>query len=64
MEQERYDIGRNEDELTCWFYSDGQRGKILKGVQFQPKLKVGENVFNLAFGDWDEVLFRVQDFIR
>jgi len=61
MEQEKYDIGRNENELTYWFYSEGPKGKILKGVQFQPKPKVGRNVFNLAFGDWNESSGKIDD---
>ena len=61
MEQERHDIGRNEVEFTYWFYSEGPKGKILKAVQFQPKPKVGRNVFNLAFGDWDESRGKIDD---
>ena len=61
MEQERYDIGRNEDTFEYRFFSEGPKGKILKAVQFQPKPKVGRNVFNLAFGDWDESKGKIDD---
>lgn len=35
------------------FYSYGPRGKIMKAVRFQYRPDVGQNVFNLLFGDYD-----------
>jgi len=54
MEQEKYDIQKEEGSFRYWFYSEGPKGKILKAVQFQYTPEWGRNVFNLAFGDWDE----------
>jgi hypothetical protein len=61
MEQERYDIGRNEDDFTYWFYSEGPKGRIRKRVQFQHRPELGKNAFNLSFGDWDESTGRLND---
>jgi hypothetical protein len=61
MEQERYNVDKDEEDFVYWFYSDGLRGKIRKGVKFQQKPELGKNVFNLAFGDWDESSGRLND---
>ena len=52
MEWEIYEYERGEEGLKYWFYSEGPRGWIKKGVNFQWMRGLGESTFNLAFGDF------------
>jgi len=61
MEQEKYDIKREEDTFEYRFFSEGPRGRILKAVRFQHMPELNRNVFNLAFGDWDESKGKIND---
>ena len=61
MEMERYRLIRDEGELDYLFYSFGPRGRVMKIVQFQPVTEFGKNVFNIAFGDFDEFTGRMND---
>ncbi|HVV03664.1 MAG TPA: hypothetical protein VHC96_05540 [Puia sp.] len=61
MEQEKYDIQKEEDRFVYWFFSEGPKGKILKRVQFQHMPELNRNAFNLTFGDWDESTGRLND---
>ena len=61
MEQERYDIKKEEGSFEYWFYSEGAKGKILKAVKFQYMPELNRNAFNLAFGDWDVSTGRLND---
>jgi hypothetical protein len=61
MEQERYTIEKDENIFVYRFYSEGVNGKVLKMVRFQPTPELGRNVFNLAFGDWDESTEKLND---
>lgn len=61
MTLEKYPVLTNIDHLTYEFISEGPRGAIKKIVMFQ---EVQENIFNLAFGDWDEVNQRIDDTTR
>jgi hypothetical protein len=54
MEMERYNVERDEEDFVYLFYSEGPKGRIRKMVRFQRIPDFGRNVFNLAFGDWDE----------
>ncbi|MBN8855388.1 MAG: hypothetical protein BGO55_27250 [Sphingobacteriales bacterium 50-39] len=54
MEQERYDIEKDKNDFVYWFFSEGPRGRIKKGVRFRHMPDVGKNAFNLAFGDWED----------
>jgi len=61
MEWEIYDLDKNEDGFTYEFFSDGPKGRIKKIIQFQHLNDLGKNVFNLSFGDFDEVINRIND---
>jgi hypothetical protein len=43
------------------FYSEGQRGRIKKIIQFQRADHLGKNVFNLAFGDFNRATGSMED---
>jgi len=50
---DRYELEVSE-RFTCFkFISEGPKGNITKVVQFQPTRR--EDIFNLAFGDWDDL---------
>jgi hypothetical protein len=63
MEWERYELVKIAD-LLYEFYSEGPKGRIRKLVKFQPMQYIGNNVFNLAFGDWNEQAERFDDKVR
>jgi hypothetical protein len=46
------------DPYLYHFYSEGPQGRIKKAVVYG---QIEENLFNLAFGDWDEELQRIND---
>lgn len=50
MNLPKYPVFAN-DPFGYVFYSEGPRGRIKKGVFFT---KIGGNLFNLGFGDWNE----------
>ena len=43
------------------FYSEGPQGSIKKAIIYA---QIEDNLFNLAFGDWDEELRRINDSSR
>ena len=51
----------NADHSRFEFKSEGPRGAIKKVVEYQ---YVGSNIFNLAFGDWDEEMQKMKDHVR
>jgi hypothetical protein len=58
MIQPTYPISSIGDRLSYEFFSEGPKGSIKKVVQyreFQP------NIFNIAFGDWNETLQQIDD---
>ena len=59
MEWEIYKL--EKEDLVYRFCSDGPRGKIAKVIRFQEFRSLGRNVFNLAFGDLDEVTNKMDD---
>lgn len=61
MHLETYPIISDQQHKNYEFISQGPRGTIKKAVQYK---HLGFNVFNLAFGDWDEKLQQLQDDIR
>jgi len=60
MEWDIYKLGKIDD-FAYEFYSEGAKGKIRKLVRFQYSIDLGKNVFNLAFGDFDEATGRMND---
>jgi len=58
---ERYNVERDEEDFVYLFYSEGPKGRIRKMVRFQRIPDFGRNVFNLAFGDWDDLAGKMND---
>lgn len=59
MKKEKYHY-KTEDKFEYFeFYSEGPKGVIKKVVEFQPTLQ--ENVYNLAFGDYDKEAKGIDD---
>ncbi|MBS1663567.1 MAG: hypothetical protein JST68_21170 [Bacteroidetes bacterium] len=63
MEWERYKLVKNTD-YQYEFYSEGLRGRLKKIIEFQPMKYLGATVFNLAFGNWNEITRRLDDETR
>jgi hypothetical protein len=61
MIQERYSVVSDNDHLTYEFLSEGPKGTIKKVVFYQ---EINDNLFNLAFGDWDETKQKIDDKIK
>lgn len=61
MKLEKYTIVSDDRHLTYEFLSEGPKGNIKKVVSYK---EIGDNLFNLAFGDWNEVENKVYDNAR
>ena len=59
MQKEKYELTTDPDVATFRFVSKGPKGEIPKLIMFQ-KTSI-ENVYNLAFGDWDEQTNAIDD---
>lgn len=59
MHLPRYPLSSSESLMTFEFISEGEKGFIHKIVQFQPTNVTG--IFNLAFGDKDQVTGDIND---
>jgi hypothetical protein len=46
------------DPFIYHFYSEGPQGRIKKAVIYAP---IEDDIFNLAFGDWNEEVRRIDD---
>jgi hypothetical protein len=57
----RYPVVIADDLFTYEFYSEGLVGKIRKVISYE---RVAENLYNLAFGDWNQRRQRVDDSTR
>ncbi len=57
----RYPVRVSEDYLSYWFFSEGPKGRVAKGVRY---ILVGENLYNLGFGDMDEEGQEINDLSR
>lgn len=60
MEWEMYQLNK-ENDFAYNFYSEGPKGKIQKVIRFRHLNDLGKNVFNLAFGDFDEANDKIDD---
>lgn len=60
MDLERYPSFASTDYQEYEFYSEGPKGKVKKIVRYQ-KISEKPIVYNLAFGDEDEVTGRIND---
>ena len=63
MEEGKYGLTWNGGDFAYEFYSEGIKGRIKKQLQFQPVRDLGENVYNVALGDQDEVTGRFDNFV-
>ncbi len=54
----RYQYKTNSGFLDYEFFSEGPKGKIKKVIRYT---KIGDAVFNLAFGDLDEATGEISD---
>jgi hypothetical protein len=61
MNLEKYSVVSDNDHTAYEFLSEGPKGTIKKVVFYQ---EIGKNIFNLAFGDWDEGGQKINDKIR
>jgi hypothetical protein len=61
MKYPKYPVTASADHHTYLFFSEGPKGKITKGVIYS---KIGINLFNLGFGDWNESLKELDDSSR
>ena len=61
MNIEKYTLVSDSDHIAYEFLSEGPKGIIKKIVFYE---EIENNVFNLSFGDWDEVEQRSNDKIR
>ena len=58
MHLPRYQYKTNSGFLDYEFFSEGPKGKIKKVIRYT---KIGDAVFNLAFGDLDEATGEISD---
>jgi hypothetical protein len=58
MNLPKYPIFASEEKHEYGFFSMGPMGKIRKVVRYD---KIGNDLFNLGFGDWDEELNGTND---
>src|SRR6267142_2175099 len=61
MKYPKYPIEKRENPFVFVFVSDGPHGKIKKGVYYA---KIGSNLFNLGFGDWNKEPLELDDSSR
>lgn len=61
MNLERYNLIAGPQLEWFEFFSQGPKGVIRKAIQFLP---LEGNIYNLAFGDWDEVNQKINDKAR
>lgn len=61
MNLEKYPVKAMRGKKRFEFNSIGARGKIKKVIIFQ---KMGPNFFNLAFGDWDKKISKIDSSAR
>jgi hypothetical protein len=61
MQLETYSIVSTDEHKFYEFYSEGPKGRIKKVVIYRKAIGLRDNIFNLAFGDWDEKFQRLDD---
>jgi hypothetical protein len=49
MNHPKYPVVASSDYLNYFFFSDGPKGRIAKGVLYS---QIEGNLYNLSFGDW------------
>jgi hypothetical protein len=61
MNKPKYFVQADNEKHQYVFFSEGPMGSIRKVVLYE---KLGEDFFNLGFGDWNEALQQTDDSIR
>jgi hypothetical protein len=61
MNLPKYPVEADDENFIYQFFSEGPNGRIKKRVIYS---QIDGNFFNLAFGDWNEKLNKLDDFIR
>jgi hypothetical protein len=61
MQFETYSFIKHPERFYYEFESDGPNGKIKKVVEFYRVHELGHEVYNLAFGDWNEETRQMND---
>ncbi len=61
MNLPKYAVSADDERFIYEFGSEGSRGSIKKTVIYS---QIEGNLYNLAFGDWNEALKRLDDSIR
>jgi hypothetical protein len=61
MNLDKYSVISGKDHRSFEFYSEGPKGRIRKVIYYQLLSRWGDNVYNLAFGDWVENAKKVND---
>ena len=61
MQLETYPFAKQPESYYYVFYSDGPKGKIKKVVEFFRLQDQELEIYNLAFGDWDQNTNRFND---
>ncbi|MCF2446146.1 hypothetical protein L0657_19470 [Dyadobacter sp. CY345] len=62
MNVKGYLLLKDHDPFVYQFISDGPKGKIKKIIQFQA-IDLENNLYNLAFGDWNELTEQMDDLV-
>ena len=61
MNIERYPVVVLQNHKVYEFFSDGPAGAFKKVVHYQ---EIDNGFFNIAFGDWDADLKKINDYVR
>jgi hypothetical protein len=61
MNLPKYPVEADDENFIYQFFSEGPKGRIKKAVIYS---QIDANFFNLAFGDWNETLNKLDDSIR
>lgn len=60
MKLDRYAFTK-EKGMFYVFYSEGPKGRIRKVIEYSRLPGIKSEAYNLSFGDWDEVRFKMND---
>jgi hypothetical protein len=61
MNLPKYQVSADDERFLYEFFSEGPKGRIKKTVIYS---EIEDGLFNLAFGDWNEDLNKLDDSIR
>ena len=61
MKQSKYPVEADKEQHLYEFFSEGPMGRIRKVILYE---KLGDDFFNLGFGDWNEELQQTDDSSR